>query len=32
MLIFALRNGYDIIGFWPTANPATNRILLRKVL
>jgi hypothetical protein len=32
MLIFALRNGYASTGFWPKANPATNRILLRKVL
>jgi GNAT superfamily N-acetyltransferase len=32
MLIFALQNGFDIVGFQPKADPATNRILLRKVL
>lgn len=32
MLIFALKNGFDIIGFKEKENTATNRILLRKVL
>ena len=32
MLIFALRNGFDMIGFRPKPDPIANRILLRKVL
>lgn len=32
MLIFALRNGFDIIGFREKDTVATNRILLRKAL
>lgn len=32
MLIFALRNGFDIIGFREKESIATNRILLRKTL
>lgn len=32
MLIFALKNGFDIIGFKEKEDIATNRILLRKVL
>ncbi len=32
MLIFALQNGFDIIGFTEKPEVSTNRILLRKVL
>jgi predicted GNAT superfamily acetyltransferase len=32
MLIFALRNGFDIIGFREKETIAANRILLRKAL
>lgn len=32
MLIFAIKNGFDIIGFKEKENVATNRILLRKTL
>ncbi|GJM31572.1 MAG: N-acetyltransferase [Saprospiraceae bacterium] len=32
MLTFALRNGFDIIGFKEKETVATNRILLRKTL
>ncbi|PHN05613.1 GNAT family N-acetyltransferase [Flavilitoribacter nigricans DSM 23189 = NBRC 102662] len=32
MLIFALKNGFDIIGFREKETIATNRILLRKAL
>lgn len=32
MLIFALQNGFDIIGFTEKSEVSTNRILLRKVL
>jgi len=32
MLIFALRNGFDIIGFREKESIAANRILLRKAL
>ncbi len=32
MLIFALKNGFDIIGFEPKATTASHRILLRKQL
>lgn len=32
MLIFALKSGFDIIGFKEKESIATNRILLRKVL
>lgn len=32
MLVFALKNGFDIIGFTEKENIAANRILLKKVL
>ena len=32
MLIFALKNGFDIIGFEPSAHTPSHRILLRKQL
>lgn len=32
MLIFALRNGFDIVGFTPQKERAANRILLQKCL
>lgn len=32
MLVFALKNGFDIIGFREKESVATNRILLRKPL
>ena len=32
MLLFALKNGFDIIGFKEKEQVATNRILLRKIL
>ncbi len=31
MLIFALKNGFNIVGFTPKEEELTNRILLRKV-